>query len=116
MADEPTNRPILCLDFDWCYPLLFERMAKRPRTIPDPPVVGAIQIVAYIDSLEARAETRTVMTRTQVLENLSSEALDMSSWECSHRERIRALELLGKHHKLFIERVPSTERPANSTT
>ena len=58
-------------------------------------------ILAYIDSLQVRAESEAVFTRQQVLETLTAEAKSAAS----DMARIRALELLGKHHKLFIERV-----------
>ena len=58
-------------------------------------------ILAYIDSLEAKAESATILTKTKVLERLSHEAMNCKSGSV----RVRALELLGKHYGMFIERV-----------
>ena len=58
-------------------------------------------ILAYIDSMETKAESKAILTKTEVLEQLSHEAMNCKSGNV----RVRALELLGKHYGMFIERV-----------
>ena len=58
-------------------------------------------ILAYIDSMETKADSKAILTKTRVLEQLSHEAMNCKSGNV----RVRALELLGKHYGMFIERV-----------
>ncbi len=51
----------------------------------------------------ARSE-RTEMTADWVLEQLREEATDRTE-EASHSARVRALELIGKHLGMFVERI-----------
>ena len=64
------------------------------------------KVRARVDELSKVAVSKTDMTVEWVLQNLRREALDAES---NAGSRVRALELIGKYHGMFVDRVETRE-------
>lgn len=67
-------------------------------------LLGKAGVSQAIEAAQTRRKERTELTQDWVVERLRAEADDHSE-DATHSARIRALELLGKHLGMFVDRV-----------
>lgn len=85
----------------------------------------AQRVTSLREKVERACEDAAVMNRVEVLEELTriatggglypaygAEGEEMSPRPATVKERLKALEMLGKHHQLFSERVDLTQQGA----
>ena len=75
--------------------------SKRSATCTASRIMRRSEIKAYIAELDLKIKSEHILTATETLERISDEAVNMR-----HRpaDRLKALELLAKHHGLLVER------------
>ena len=64
-------------------------------------MMKSTKIKLYIGRLDRDLKSKHILSSVETLERISREAVDMDG---SARDRLKALELLGKHWGLFVER------------
>ena len=64
-------------------------------------MMKSTKIKLYIGRLDRDIKSKHILDATETLERISREATDMKN---SPRDRLKALELLAKHHGLLVER------------
>ena len=64
-------------------------------------MMKSTKIKLHIGLLDRKLKSEHILSATETLERISKEAMDM---ENSPRDRLKALELLAKHHGLLVER------------
>ena len=64
-------------------------------------MMKSTKIKLHIGLLDRKLKSEHILSGTETLKRISKEAVDM---ENSPRDRLKALELLGKHWGLFVDR------------
>ena len=64
-------------------------------------MMKSTKIKLHIGLLDKKLKSEHILSATETLERISREAMDM---ENSPKDRLKALELLAKHHGLLVER------------
>ena len=64
-------------------------------------IMAKPKIKAHIAALDSKIKSKHVLSAIETLERISREAVDV---ENRPRDRLKALELLAKHHALLVER------------
>ncbi len=90
------------------YAAAYDTARLRPETVEARALALAEEerVRARLEALRAPrpAPRRSVASAQEVLEELTDIALGSGGAESAVRERLRALELLGRHHRLFLDR------------
>ena len=75
--------------------------SKTSATCTASRMMAKSKVKAYIAELDLKIQSTHILSVTETLERISAEAVNMR-----HRpaDRLRALELLAKHHGLLVER------------
>lgn len=67
-------------------------------------LLGNVGIKNEIDRLEHKSIQKVEVTITEILTELKRIAFDLQSEKITYRDKLRAIELLGKHLGMFIEK------------
>ena len=75
--------------------------SKRSAPCTSSRIMARSEIKACIAELSLKIESKHILSATETLERISAEATNMRNHP---RDRLKALELLAKHHALLVER------------
>ena len=75
--------------------------SKRSAPCTSSRIMARSEIKAYIAELDSTIKSKHILSATETLERISDEAENMKN---APKDRLKALELLAKHHGLLVER------------